>query len=61
MSKTSIILDDEDIRELERIIVDEEEGDALRFLVQMRKRIKAAQSRSCGCSTIPGGEFRDTH
>ena len=56
MAKTSILIDDEEIREIERIIVDEEEADALKFLVQMKKKIKSAQSRTCGCSTIPGGE-----
>lgn len=61
MAKTSVILEDEDIYEIERIVVDEEKADALKFLIQLRKKIKAAQSRTCGCSTIPGGEHCATH
>lgn len=51
MPKTSVILDDKEMYELDRILIDEDGGEALGFLKNIRKKVKAAQERTCGITS----------
>lgn len=51
MKKTTVILDEEELMELERILLDEEKEEALQFLEQIKAKIKASQTRTCGITT----------
>lgn len=51
MKKTTLVLDEEELMELERILLDEEKEEALNFLKQIKAKIKASQVRTCGITT----------
>lgn len=51
MKKTTLILEEEELMELERILLDEEKEEALNFLKQIKAKIKASQVRTCGITT----------
>lgn len=51
MAKTSVILDDEEIYELDRILIDEDRPAALKLLSEIKKKVKAARARTCGITS----------
>lgn len=53
MKKATVTLDEAELVELERIVLDSDEEAALRFLEELKKRITASRSRSCGITTSP--------
>ncbi len=48
MAKTTVILDDQELTELERILIDEDSAEALNFLSEVKKKVKATHERTCG-------------
>ena len=42
MSKVTVTLDEEQLMELERIVLDEDEPEALRFLEEVDRKVKKA-------------------
>jgi hypothetical protein len=48
MAKTTVILDEQEVYELDAILIDEDGAEALRFLNEIKKKVKTAQARTCG-------------
>jgi hypothetical protein len=48
MAKTTVILDEQEVYELDAILIDEDSAEALRFLNEIKKKVKTAQARTCG-------------
>lgn len=55
MAKVSITLNEQELRELDRIILDQDEKEGLNFLEQLKSKIKATKTRSCGITAQEGG------
>lgn len=55
MAKTSITLSENEVRELDRIILDQDQEEGLKFLEQLKAKITATKIRSCGITTPKGG------
>ncbi|MDZ4246837.1 MAG: hypothetical protein U1D67_06945 [Dehalococcoidia bacterium] len=53
MAKTSITLSDEDIMELDRVLLDEDQQGAMEFINEIKKKVKGTHDRKCGITT-PG-------
>ena len=51
MPKTTVILDDKEMYELDRILIEDDKGEALEFLKGIKKKVKAAQERTCGITS----------
>jgi hypothetical protein len=53
--KKTITFSDEDLQELDRISVDKDAEGALKFVEEIRARMKASDVRNCGFSAPSGG------
>ncbi|MBM2832588.1 MAG: hypothetical protein HW414_1640 [Dehalococcoidia bacterium] len=51
LAKITVMLDDKEMYELDRILIDEDQGDAFEFLRSIKKKVKAAQDRTCGITS----------
>lgn len=48
MPGITITLNDKEIQELERVILDEDGHDAVKLLNEIKKKVKESQQRICG-------------
>ena len=53
--KKTVTLNDEDLQELDRIVVDKDAPGALKLVEELKARMKASEVRSCGFSAPTGG------
>lgn len=51
MKKATVTLDEAELMELDRILLDSDEEEALRYLEEIKKKITASRSRSCGITS----------
>jgi hypothetical protein len=55
MKKTTVTLDEQELRELDQILLDQDAQQGLKFLEQLKAKIKSARTRVCGITTPEGG------
>jgi hypothetical protein len=53
--KKTVTFNDEDLQELDRICLDKDGEGALKLLEELKARMKASDTRSCGISAPSGG------
>ncbi len=54
IEKSAIYLEEQEMLELQRILLDEDEKAALEFLKRIKKRIDLQQRRHCGTPLVKG-------
>ena len=55
MIKKTVTFNDEDLQEIDRISLDRDAEGALKFIKEIKARLKASDTRSCGISAPEGG------
>ena len=53
--KKTVTFNEEDLQELDRICLDKDGEGALKLIEELRARMKASDTRSCGISAPSGG------